>query len=49
MFKAYLRNNKMVVKGRPSLIELEERLRNKNKNKHQNQMPSLVIQATYTE
>jgi hypothetical protein len=46
MFKAYQRNNKLAVTGPPSLIELEERLL---RNKSQDQMPSLVIQATYTE
>ena len=46
MFKVHQRNNKMAVTGLPSLIELEERLL---RNKNQNQMPSLVIQTTYTE
>ena len=46
MFKVHQRNNKMVVTGLPNLIELEERLLH---NKNQNQMPFLVIQATYTE
>ena len=49
MFKVHQRNNKMVATGLPILIELELEERLRNKNKIQIQMPSLVIQATYTE